>query len=332
MAKSYARQEAEKLCRMFPKSPSKTLARRLSKEAEIPIENARNLIRAVRGNIGNRSRKDTKDKECFRENGQSGTKPSMPPSLASPWMPVQIDNKETVAVLSDVHIPFHHETALITAVKYCKSRKPDTILINGDWGDWYAISRFVKNPKRVGMVEELEAQREGFEWLRSEFPKARIIYKLGNHDERWNHWLWNHAPEICDLPEMQLNMFLKTKEMGIEYIQDGRPVMAGGLPIFHGHELQNGAASPVNIAKSVFAKMTDTALVGHGHKTSQHIEPNWKHEVKVTYSTGCLCDMSPEYARINKWNWGFAIVNTNNGDDVEVENIRIENDFSIRRG
>jgi hypothetical protein len=45
-------------------------------------------------------------------------------------------------------------------------------------------------------------------------------------------------------------------------------------------------------------------------------------KITTTWSTGCLCELHPEYMPINKWNLGFAIVDM--ADDMfDVRNKRI---------
>jgi hypothetical protein len=43
----------------------------------------------------------------------------------------------------------------------------------------------------------------------------------------------------------------------------------------------------------------------------------------VCFSTGCLCDMRPAYAVLNKWNHGFAIVHVHSDRSFDVSNMRI---------
>jgi hypothetical protein len=43
----------------------------------------------------------------------------------------------------------------------------------------------------------------------------------------------------------------------------------------------------------------------------------------VCFSTGCLCDMRPAYAVLNKWNHGFAIVHVHADRSFDVSNMRI---------
>jgi hypothetical protein len=68
--------------------------------------------------------------------------------------------------------------------------------------------------------------------------------------------------------------------------------------------------------------MIDTSLLGHHHRSSSHVEYTWKHEPINCWSVGCLCDLSPEYARINKWNHGHAIVEVGSSGVFDVLNYK----------
>jgi predicted phosphodiesterase len=330
--KTTQRLAAEALCRKFPDAPNRTLAKRIAQECKCTIEQARATIRRIRGAIGSNHRKKTTDKSLFRPRGKAGTKPQLPPSLAKKWEPFELGTDITVGILSDVHVPYHDEQALAAAVEYLKKRRPDVVLLNGDYGDFYTISRFLKNPKKRNFKREIKLQREGLQWLRSQFPKARLVYKLGNHDERFDHWLWNHAPEISDLPQVRLPSILGCKKLGIDVVGDGRPVMAGKLAIFHGHELGGGIFSPVNAARGAFMRTTASVMIGHHHRTSSHTEPNWKHEEIACWSVGCLADLSPDFSRINKHNHGLAEVVVDGGGQFQVSNLRLNTDYVVRSG
>ena len=326
-AKSPVRLRAAELCQQFPDTPNRTLAKRLASECKaITVEQARNHIREVRGVHG---KKSAKTAEAPKAPGKAGQVYEMPKSQAESWDRYEVTGK-SVAILSDIHVPYHDEVALAAAVKYCKDRKPDTLLLNGDFADFYSISRWDKNPKNRDLTAELEAQKACLKWLRQEFHFAEIILKKGNHEERWDHWLWKHAPEISDHPRMRLEEWLGCDDLGIEIIEDQRPIMLGKLPVLHGHELPKGLTNPVNMARGAYLRTAHTILVGHGHRTSGHSEPDlWREEV-FCWSTGCLCDMRPEYARINKWNHGFAFVEIANDKSFDVSNLRIGKDGAVR--
>jgi len=331
--KSPIRINAEKLCQKFPAAPSRTLAKRIAKECKINLENARSMIRQIRGNAGKSHRSASSDKSLFRPNGKAGTKPKLPPSLSKKWEPFKLDGVSNVAILCDLHLPYHDERAILEAVSYCKKRRVDCVVLNGDYCDFYAISRFERDPKKRNLKREVRIQREGLKWLRSQFPKARIVYKFGNHCERWTSYLWNSCPEISDFPQTRLPNILGFKKLGIEAVDNKRPIMAGKLPIFHGHELSHGISSPVNVARGVFLQTVSTALVGHHHRTSSHTESNWnkEHEI-VTWSVGCLCELHPHYRVVNKVNQGFAICEVESDGQFEVDNYRLSRDYKIRKG
>jgi predicted phosphodiesterase len=323
---------AEQLCKKFPDTPSRTLAKRVALECKINMEMARTAVRTVRGVNGKYRREQTLDKSLFKPPGKAGAKPKLPPSLAKKWEPFELGGGITVGVISDLHIPYHDEQAIQAAVAYLRRRRPDVLLINGDYGDWYSVSRYMKDPKKRRLKREIRMQRDGLKWLRSQFPKARIVAKEGNHELRWSHFLFNSAPEVSEFPQVSLPRILGMKTLGIEYVDNQRPIMAGKLPVFHGHELGKGISSPVNAARGVFMRMISTALVGHHHRTSSHTEPNWKHEEIVCWSTGCLCNLSAEYAVINKWNAGFAVVEVDGSGQFQVDNLRLNTDYAVRSG
>ncbi len=320
--KSAIRVEAERLCEKYPDATSLSLAKRLANEFKTSSEAARNFVRAARGVYGNRRRNKATSPKAP---GKAGQKPRMPPSLAEPWTPFVVEGCKRVGIISDVHIPYHDEKAFDAAITHLKSIGIDTLVINGDFADFYRISRWQKDPRRRHFSTERKSIIEGLDWIRDCFPKSRIVWKDGNHEERFAHFIWEKAPELYDIPGCQLPELLEFARNRIEYVTDQRPIMVGKLPILHGHELPKGLASPVNAARGAFMKMLDSVLIGHGHRTSTHAEPNWTHKEITCWSTGCLCDMAPEYARLNKWNFGFALVEVSADGEYGVHNMRISN-------
>ncbi len=145
-----------------------------------------------------------------------------------------------------------------------------------------------------------------FHTNRKHFPKTKIVFKEGNHDERWEKWLFLKAPEIFDDPEFKLASRLRLGELHIDVVQDKLPVKIGKLTVLHGHELQGGGG--VNPARATFLKTLNSVVIGHVHKTSMHSEARMDGEIINVQSTGCLCGMYPMFARVNKWNQGFCYV------------------------
>jgi predicted phosphodiesterase len=319
------------LCGIHPDAPARTLARRLVKESNgaITMEQARKRISRQFGVNGDKDRKRVRTK-LKRPRRNAGEVHAMPKSMAEPWTPHVMKVLGPIGILSDVHVPYHSETAVSSAVAFLKSQSLSGLLLNGDIADFYAISRYMKDPTQRDFKGELQAVRAFIRWLRSEFPGIPIVYKLGNHEERWQHWLWQHAAEISDDPRMSLGAWLELDQHDVTLVEDMRPVMLGKLPVLHGHELPKGMAAPVNVARGAFLRTLSTCLVGHSHRTSNHAESDMWHRETGCWSTGCLCDLRPEYARINRWNHGFAVATVHKGGAFDVHNYRVMSDGTVR--
>lgn len=181
-ARSKTADRAVELCKEFPDAPSRQLARMLLKENEATqtLETCRGFIRRARGQYGVAFRHTARVPKAA---GKAGQDHPMPPSLAEPFVPFVVEGAKRVGVLSDIHVPYHSPGAVEAAVNQLKANNIDTLIINGDFADFYAISRHDKSPER-DFPAELRMVREMLAYLRASFPKAKIIAKEGNHEFR----------------------------------------------------------------------------------------------------------------------------------------------------
>lgn len=248
--------------------------------------------------------------------------PPIPESHVVPWLPFDLTGSQRVLVLSDVHVPYHDKAALEAALEHGDEFQPDVVLLNGDIADFYRISRYVQDPERRNFGQEIEAVRAFLAHLRGRFPKARIVYKLGNHEERWWHYLWSRAPELLGVDFASFAGLVDAETHRVEIVDQQRPIRLGHLTVLHGHELPKGLTNPVNPARGAFLRALDIVLMGHQHRTSEHTETTMGGKMITCWSTGCLCDLNPEYMRINRHNHGFATIRMD-GDAFSVENYRI---------
>ncbi len=220
-------------------------------------------------------------------------------------------NSKKCFLMSDLHIPFHNDDALKTAIQYCQDYVPDTIIINGDLVDHYNLSEFLKDPRAKDFEYERKCTLQFLGYLRERFPRARIIWKEGNHEHWYFRYMMKSNGALMKLKHFQIESVYKTDEFKIEYVKDNRPIAIKDLWILHGHELQKQSIGvPVNPARSVYLKAATTMLVGHHHITSEHTTQNAKGHITTTWSVGCLSHLRPPYARFSKYNNGFAIIET----------------------
>ena len=161
-------------------------------------------------------------------------------------------------------------------------------------------------------------------WLRKAFPKAQILYKIGNHEDRMERFLVKNAPVFLGVPDFEVAELLKFRDMGIELVKSLQLVRFGKLPVYHGHELPQGISSPVNPARGLWMRVQETCVAGHWHRVSEHTEKTGiSDKISSCWSLGCLCDMKPDYASVNRWSAGFATVETDKGGEFEFHNKKI---------
>lgn len=299
--------------------PNMKLARLMFKENPLlfkDVEDARYSLRYIEGKAKTKGRL----KNVVKQPDRPKNPYNLPKSDEAIYEPFKINAKKLL-ILSDIHIPYHSIEALSCAFDYAKKEKPDAILLNGDTLDFFGLSRFSKDPKGRSFADELRSFKEFMDILKKTFD-AKIYFKIGNHEERYFHFLWMKAHEIVGVEEFELENIIKARAEGIEIIKDKRIIKAGDLNVIHGHEFGGSVFSPVNIARGLFLRGKVSALQGHNHQTSSHTESNMNGEIMTTWSVGCLCELHPAYLPINKWNHGFAIVSID-GNNFEVSNKRI---------
>lgn len=320
--------EAERLCKEYPEHSARGLARMLQARLNgaYTLEQCRSCIRRQFGIGGVSVRKHATVPRAKRKSGEV----RCPPSLAKDWTPYEIKCKR-LGILSDTHAPYQSVVAVEAAIKTLQEARIDHLLLNGDILDNYAQSFHERMPSKRNFKYEKEHGLEFLQYIRESFPRIPITYKLGNHEERWYRWLWQHAPEIGEESELSFEQWFKLDKFKMQCVDDQRIIMAGKLAIAHGHELGKGMTSPVNPARGAFLRTLHTILVGHHHRTSGHCESDMWHDETFVWSTGCLCNLNPEYARINKWNWGFAMVDVAKDNSFQVSNYRITKTGVVRR-
>lgn len=326
-----AQQIVHGLIKRFPLAGALTLGKKAYREnKEVwPTQQAAYMaVRRALGVAGRFHRKCDIDYGLRREPREAGEGfERLPEPLKhfDDWKAFKVDGPFRALVISDVHVPYFHREALIVALEHGQKAGADLVLLNGDLADFHAMSDFEKDPRKRNLKLEFNMMREVLAILRDEFPKARIIYKEGNHEERYERYMMKKSPDFLETKDFQMEPVFRMPELKIEYVKDRRPIMLGKLNVIHGHEFSRTFAPPVNPARGFFLKGKAHCLGGHHHQTSQHSEKNIEQLVVSTWSTGCLCDLHPDYAPINQWNHGFAMVDVDKDGGFLVNNLRVVN-------
>lgn len=325
------KQAVLELLKTFPDAPARTLAKRLHDDnpALFPtIERARTAVRYALGQHGRKNRSMAKLPRPARKAGEL---PPLPDFEVESWEPFAIDARRNL-VFSDPHIPFTSRVALEAMLGFADTYNPDAIFVNGDWADFYQLSRFDKHPSISKVEHELAVSKQLWTHLRQRYPRARLFYKLGNHDERWAKYIYSAAPLLAGVEQVVEGWRapMGIIENRVTVIDKKRPVMLGKLPVLHGHELGSGASSPVSPARGAFLKTLHTVMVSHWHRTSGTDQSNMFNDETYCWSIGCLCGLHPYYRPVNQWNWGFAAVSVKRDGEFDVQNMRINKHGTVR--
>ena len=314
----------------YPDMPTKKLARIMYAENNLAFPNeegARSTLRYIEGKNGttHRAKKTIQNGEFLKVEARPYNPYNLPKSDETAFEPYIFKGHKKVLILSDIHVPYHSIDAITAALQYAKKSKPDALLLNGDTIDAHRLSRFIKDPKKRNFKLELDTFKALFDIFEKEL-KCKIYFKIGNHEERYEHFLYEKAGELVGIEEFEFENIIKARARGIEIIGDKRPMKLNNLWGIHGHEYVGGISAPVNPARGLFLKSKVSCFQGHNHQSSEHTEPTLTGKMVTTWSLGCLSELHPQYMPLNKWNHGFAEVDLDeNGEDFEFHNKRIFN-------
>lgn len=295
---------------------------RLERLKTLPATTSKNIQSAIA--VANSSR-DESAVQTGAVFGGAGPAPMIAGELRDENVTEIISSR--IGIISDAHWPFHDLRqdsdgnfygAYLTAIEWLREQNIGTLILNGDMLDCFNLSSHEKVEGKRSWKWELDVSRAMVKHLREFFgDKVRIVYREGNHEERFKRYLAGKAKELEG--SIWLEELLGLREHGIEWVQDRDKIVAGKLWIDHGHEWFGGGG--VNPARNYRMKAIDNVLVGHVHKTSTDLfRKPLDGSFIAGWSVGCLCDLNPRYAPRNNWNHGVALVELEQDGNFTVHN------------
>lgn len=316
---------AREIRNRFPNTPTLTLARKLYNEnIELfaNVDAARSALRYIEGKKGVKDLNSLSNKSLVISEERTKNPFKLPKSYAKKRKHFDVKGKKAL-ILCDIHIPYHDIDAITCALEEGQKEGVDTIILNGDIIDCHMLSDFVRDPKKRRFKDELYACRSFLFELRQMFPNATIIYKEGNHEERYWRYMRVKAPELFDIDAFNFESLTHCDKNNIVFLDGKSKVNIGGLSIFHGHEFGKQFIPSVNVARGLFLKTKASAMCGHHHQTAEHTERDVNGKMTTCWGIGCLSELSPDYNPYSKYNHGFAIVTRGNGKEFHVKNYKI---------
>lgn len=326
-----ATKKAREYVKKYPDMKDYTLGKKLYTEYPqlfASFESARYRVRYIRGHAGDKHRgeasKDLQTPLNYDTRNTFADFKSSAPKLKTFKLPTGIKN---ILFLSDIHLPYQDNNALLTALDYGVAENVDCVWLNGDIMDMYQASDHDKLPSKEDIMYEFDFTKSFLKRLRMIFPTQIIYYKEGNHETRWRRLLMRKAPELIGIAEFELKIILQLEQYKVHWIPNETLVKFGKLNVIHGNEFKGGGMHP---AKTLYNKAKTNIIAGDKHRTDVSIQNSLDNDLAQVYSVGCLCDLNPEYYLMGHtaWNHGFAHIKIN-GDKFLVNNYRIDKDGQI---
>jgi len=221
---------------------------------------------------------------------------------------------QMVVVANDFHVPFHDETALTLFRRFLRCERPQWLILNGDFCDFWEISRFDLTP-RMGKEfrEEIQIGKNILHSFRRALPRARITWIEGNHEFRLRRYLIHNARELYGLPGLTVPELFGLKKLGIEYVGchpaasrfTDNFIRVGSLYVGHWDKvsMHGGYA-----AKGLVETKGVSVLQGHTHRFGAHARTTVDGRVLLGIENFSMCRREASYVANPNWQTGFSVI------------------------
>lgn len=209
-----------------------------------------------------------------------------------------------ILCIGDLHIPFQDNKAVECIYEFLKYFRPSYIVILGDFVDFYAISRYDREPERLNSLnDEIEQGKEILNKIRM-LTSCNIIWLEGNHEGRWKKFVYRRAPELaCVFPSF--SEIFNLHSFKIDFVEDltKRYVTIDNYLFRHGDEVASMEFSGRYLLKKYLKK----GVSGHSHRLSTVRLRTFDQQLFWS-ECGCLCKLTPSYCSFPNWQQGFVYI------------------------
>lgn len=227
----------------------------------------------------------------------------------TPWEYGQVEEyqQRSVALIPDLHAPFHDERALRAVCALLAVEQPEQVIFLGDVADNSMLSKH-RTHRRFGALlnETNDAVVQNFRRVREAVPNAQIVLLPGNHDDRVLYYAQDMAPEFEALRPGKLTddeetppssigfrQLWRLDELGIEVIdEDWKLAQFGITPEL---SARHGYLTGNNSERKLLEKHGRSQVHGHDHRGS--LTYRTKHDpldIRVAMSCGTLSEVKPD--------------------------------------
>lgn len=218
---------------------------------------------------------------------------------------------KTIVIVPDLQVPFQSKGGTRALAEFIDQYKPSQVVCVGDLIDMPQISQWTKGTAGEHTRDLHKHRNQAVEVI--DMLQIDVISRANHEDRLWKS-LSQRLPGLLDLPELQIETFLKLNEMGVTYSHEPYK-MAPGWYLLHGDESTQSSKSGMT-ASNLSQKLGASVAIGHTHKLgliptthmirSTVVRTDWGFEV------GCILDFkSPGFAYMKgmaNWTQGFGML------------------------
>lgn len=210
---------------------------------------------------------------------------------------------KTILTIPDTHVPYHCPKTWATILRAIKRKKPELVVIIGDFADFYAVSSFPKDPARkANLVYEVACVNRELCKVQ-DLMDSKVIFVAGNHEARLQSYVTQKAPELFGL--VNIPKLFKLKERGWDYVPYRSHTHVGKLAFSH-----DVGYSGKSAAQQSLAAFQGNLVFGHTHRGEVVYGGTVKGEHRVCMNVGWAGDLDQiDYmhkSATKDWQHGFG--------------------------
>ena len=213
--------------------------------------------------------------------------------------------------IPDSHRPYHDPLAyrtMLTAARHVAALPGGihTLVILGDYADFYCVSSHSQNPSRRTLLElEVCDVLDGLDELDALPGVQRKVYVEGNHEWRLARYLADKAPELFGLVDVP--GLLGLEKRGWEFVPYKRAIKLGKLLVTHDVDRAGKYALQHSLADA-----GTNIVIGHTHRMGTWYEGSATGTSHVAASFGWLgsvdeANYKHRMKALRDWHHGFGI-------------------------
>jgi predicted phosphodiesterase len=183
--------------------------------------------------------------------------------------------------------------------------QPDHIIILGDFADFYAVSSHSKDPsRRLSLKDEVREVNRCLSLI-AELGAAKVTYISGNHEDRFDRYIADRAPEFYGMTSIK--DMLKIQERGWDWVPYKTHMTLGKLHVTH--DCGKAGKYAHYDAQATFE---GNVIIGHTHRLGYTVVGNAEGKPHLGAMLGWLGDIEAvdymfRIRALRDWAHGFGI-------------------------